>query len=55
MKGRGERGSHVHIGEVKPCMTSCIPAHTIIIMLLSPESRKGCSSVGSVNSERESN
>lgn len=31
----------------------CILTHTVIIMLLSPESRKGCSSVGSVNSERE--
>lgn len=31
----------------------CILAHTVTIMLLSPESRKGCNSVGSVNSERE--
>lgn len=30
-----------------------IPAHTVTIMLLSPESRKGCSSVGSVKSEKE--
>lgn len=31
----------------------CILAHTVVIMLLSPESRKGCSSVGSINGERE--
>lgn len=42
----------MHIGDVMSYMTSLHPS-THGIMLLSPESRKGCSSVGSVDSERE--
>lgn len=52
MKGRGVGGCHIHAGNVMSYMTSLHPS-THRIMPLSPESRKGCSSVGSIDSERE--